>query len=307
LYNTNAVVQATGVPAETIRAWERRHGLPHPYRTRTRQRLYSEQDIGVISWLRERTDEGMTISQAIQRLRLEFPVIVAGSSTTTPQPAASDDGAQIRDLRERLIKACAGFDSSAAGRIVDEVMARLSIDALCTMFVEPVLDQVVEDRNRDGQSVAARHFMLRLLSRRLAALLPLVATSQGRGTILIAAPTGDEQDVGSLMLSIVLCRRGWHVVELGANVPAEVLVAAAGAIHPDLICLRAATENAAAQAFSVAQLVMTQDDEPPEFILSGRAFTPDRPRRSTGGVHSAASAHDVLVVIENLFDRPFSP
>jgi DNA-binding transcriptional MerR regulator len=306
LYNTNAVVQATGVPAETIRAWERRHGLPRPFRTPTRQRLYSEQDIGVISWLRERTNEGMTISQAIQRLRLELPDLAAGSAPATPQPAASDDGAQITSLRERLIEACAEFDTSAADRIVDEALARLSIDGFCISYVEPLLEEIAERQSRQGLNVAAGHFALRLLSRRLAALVPLVSTIQGRGTILIAAPAGDEQDVGSLMLTILLSRRGWRVVELGANVPAGVLVVASDAVRPDFICLRAATAHAAAQSLSVAQLVVPNDNEPPEIILSGSAFTPEKSRRSTSGVHLAANVHEVLTLIEQLSKR-FAP
>ncbi len=30
LYNIKAVVQKTGIPADTVRAWERRYGIPSP-------------------------------------------------------------------------------------------------------------------------------------------------------------------------------------------------------------------------------------------------------------------------------------
>ncbi|NJL05538.1 MAG: MerR family transcriptional regulator, partial [Chloroflexaceae bacterium] len=65
IYNTKAVSQETGVPADTFRAWERRYGVPRPHRTEGGHRLYSERDIAVIRWLRDRTAEGMTISQAV--------------------------------------------------------------------------------------------------------------------------------------------------------------------------------------------------------------------------------------------------
>ncbi|HEX5164533.1 MAG TPA: MerR family transcriptional regulator, partial [Thermomicrobiales bacterium] len=261
LYNTAAVVRATGIPAETIRAWERRYGLPRPFRTPTRQRLYSEQDIGVISWLRERTDEGMTISQAIQRLQLEFPD-VAGRPAAVQHPAPASVGDEIADLRRRLIEASAAFDS-VAERIIDEALARLSIVTFCTSFVEPLLGELAERRNRNDLNVAAGHVALRTLGRRLSALLPLVTPVRGRGNALVAAPSGVEQDAGSLMLALVLGQRGWRVVELGANVPADVLLAAADATRPDLICLRATTENAASQALSLAHLLMLQTDDPP--------------------------------------------
>ena len=65
MFNTKAVVQQTGVPAATLRAWERRYKLLSPERAENAYRLYSEQDIVLIHWLKERVDSGMAISQAI--------------------------------------------------------------------------------------------------------------------------------------------------------------------------------------------------------------------------------------------------
>ena len=65
MYNTKAVVQQTGVPAPTLRAWERRYALLAPERAENAYRLYSERDIILIRWLRERIDNGLSISQAI--------------------------------------------------------------------------------------------------------------------------------------------------------------------------------------------------------------------------------------------------
>jgi MerR family transcriptional regulator, light-induced transcriptional regulator len=68
LFNTKAVVQQTGVPAPTLRAWERRYTILSPHRTNNAYRLYSERDIARIRWLKARVDAGMTISQAIALL-----------------------------------------------------------------------------------------------------------------------------------------------------------------------------------------------------------------------------------------------
>jgi DNA-binding transcriptional MerR regulator/methanogenic corrinoid protein MtbC1 len=69
MFNTKAVVQKTGVPAPTLRAWERRYHLLSPERADNAYRLYSERDIAMIRWLKERVDEGMTISQAVALFR----------------------------------------------------------------------------------------------------------------------------------------------------------------------------------------------------------------------------------------------
>ncbi|MFN3334677.1 MAG: MerR family DNA-binding transcriptional regulator, partial [Caldilinea sp.] len=42
IYNLKAVVQETGLKADTLRAWERRYGVPTPQRTDSGHRLYSQ-------------------------------------------------------------------------------------------------------------------------------------------------------------------------------------------------------------------------------------------------------------------------
>ena len=69
IFNTKAVVQQTGIPGPTLRAWERRYDILSPERANNDYRLYSERDIATIRWLKERVDEGMAIKQAIALFR----------------------------------------------------------------------------------------------------------------------------------------------------------------------------------------------------------------------------------------------
>lgn len=68
-FNTKAVVQQTGVPAPTLRAWERRYKLIAPERANNTYRLYSQRDIALIRWLKERVDAGIAISHAVALFR----------------------------------------------------------------------------------------------------------------------------------------------------------------------------------------------------------------------------------------------
>ena len=65
IYNLKAVVRQTGLKPDTLRAWERRYGLPSPQRTESGHRLYSQHDVEVIKWLTERQNEGLSIGRAI--------------------------------------------------------------------------------------------------------------------------------------------------------------------------------------------------------------------------------------------------
>ena len=267
LYNTRSVVQATGVPAETIRAWERRYGIPHPFRTPTNQRLYTEQDIGVINWLRDRTAEGMTISQAVQRLKLEVPdVFVADQPAELPAPVSDSEPQSIR-LRQRLLDAAISFDTDSAERAIDDGLARYSVEAFCARFVEPTLQEIASRRRRGEVIVAVEHFAARLFACRLSAILTTVTPLSGRGTIIAASTPGGAGEVELLVLAIMLSRRGWQVVDLGASIAPDALVDAARTILPDLVCLCATTDQATTQARVVVQALGADFDWPVPVIV----------------------------------------
>ena len=64
-YNLKVIVSETGIKPDTLRAWERRYGLPNPKRSKGKHRLYSEHDLETIKWLIQRQDEGLSISRAV--------------------------------------------------------------------------------------------------------------------------------------------------------------------------------------------------------------------------------------------------
>ena len=68
-YNLKVVIRETGLKADTLRAWERRYGLPQPERTSGGHRLYSQRDIEIIKWLMARQQEGLSISRAVDLWR----------------------------------------------------------------------------------------------------------------------------------------------------------------------------------------------------------------------------------------------
>src|SRR5271166_2940029 len=114
LYNTKSVVHHTGVPAPTLRAWERRYGILSPRRSDNDYRLYSERDMMTVTWLRERVESGMTISQAIALLRSLEPVRRRGRRARSQVPNAAE---------------------VAAPPVPDVTIARFSLDDLVTLLL----------------------------------------------------------------------------------------------------------------------------------------------------------------------------
>ena len=95
-FNLSVVLRETGIKADTLRAWERRYGLPQPERTEGGHRLYSQRDIEIVRWLMAREEEGLRISQAVEMFTQEVshgndPLIAAAATPERTLPSAPDD------------------------------------------------------------------------------------------------------------------------------------------------------------------------------------------------------------------------
>lgn len=61
LFRIGAVSRQTGVPTETLRAWERRYNVVEPQREGGHSRLYSQEDIDRLSLIKQLVDSGFAI------------------------------------------------------------------------------------------------------------------------------------------------------------------------------------------------------------------------------------------------------
>lgn len=81
IYNVKAAAQLAELSPVTLRAWERRYGLPSPQRGSQGYRLYSEYDIRTLRWLKAQLGTGLSISRAAGRLA---ELRAAGHDPATP-------------------------------------------------------------------------------------------------------------------------------------------------------------------------------------------------------------------------------
>jgi DNA-binding transcriptional MerR regulator/methylmalonyl-CoA mutase cobalamin-binding subunit len=276
-YNAKAVTMQTGVTPATLRAWERRYGILLPDRTAGGHRLYSARDIAAIKWLKEHIEQGMTISRASALLQkqlymndgqsLQSAKPMAAVLAETPQPSRSVDTIKT-DLYEALVE----YDELSADEILSEAYALHPIEAVCTAVIEPVLVELGHAWAGGQISISTEHFASNYLRRKLIALIT-DGPSTRRGTIAIGCAPTDLHEMGILLLSIFLRRRGWHVVYLGQAVPLEDLAQALPQINADVLVL-AATVIESAQHLKPVQAVLDQVDEAqrPVFAFGGPAF-----------------------------------
>ncbi|HWQ13336.1 MAG TPA: B12-binding domain-containing protein [Roseiflexaceae bacterium] len=244
IFNTKAVARETGVPPDTFRAWERRYGVPRPQRTPGGHRLYSERDMAIIRWLRERTEEGMNISHAV--------MLLASALEEAPQPFGNGESRALGRMAGELAGALTSFDAAAAERIVGEAFAIHPFERVLLDLIQPAMVEVGDRWQRGEINVAAEHYATEFVRRKLAGLLNVFERTASRETIVVGCAPQELHDLGALFGSLFLMRRGWRVLYLGAQVPLADLLEAVQLVRPDLVCLSASTAETAGLLREVA-------------------------------------------------------
>jgi methanogenic corrinoid protein MtbC1 len=264
-FNTAAVVRLTEVPAATFRAWERRYGYPMPQRLPGGQRLYSELDVVAIRWLHEQTERGLTISRAIAHLRR---VVVELQAPSSPAATGRPTGSFVPELAAALL---AG-DQVQADRILAEAFALYSIETVALEVVQPLLVEIGERWHAGTLTVSEEHLTTQYILRKLFGLLNAYDPARGHGLVLTACAPGEWHEVGALMLSLFLVRRGYRVLYLGPNLPLEQLPNHLEQLSPDAVCLSATMPESAEAVMGAAAALRSANGQGPLITFGGQAF-----------------------------------
>lgn len=255
IYNLKAVLQETLLPADTLRAWERRYGLPMPQRTAGGHRLYSQYDIETIKWLVARQAEGFSISRAVDlwNEKIEagedpFGHLTSLSTESSHQPPALYVPADttLASLRNQWISACLKFSESASEQVLNQAFSMFPMEAVCLEVLQKGMAEMGTLWYTNRVSVQQEHFASGLAMRRLDALLSAAPPPTRDQTILVGCPTNEWHVFTALLLTLILRRRGINVIYLGANVPADQFKETVTAVHADLVILVAQTLISAA-------------------------------------------------------------
>ena len=130
-----------------------------------------------------------------------------------------------------------------AGRLVDEVLARMELADAVTHVLMPFLRNVGARWESGQLSVAQEHWASQLVRQRLAGIWDRVSVTQGP-VALVACPPGERHDIAPLAFCVLLTHAGWQARFYGADTPLPDLAAVAARVHPDLVVLAASRRSA---------------------------------------------------------------
>jgi len=224
-YRIKRVAHLTGINPATLRAWERRYNLIAPGRTDSGYRLYSDDDVAMLSRIKQLTDEGLTIGEAIARVRRAF----------SPLPASAQ-APELGDVRRQLRDTLLRFDRQGALGVYDR-LGHLPPERRAEDVLLPVMREI-GDLWQDARAVVAQeHFASGFVREKLAEMIGELDTGVAPGPegVCAGAP-GDQHELGLMACAVRLASAGWKVLYLGADVPIEELRRVVAERRPALLC-----------------------------------------------------------------------
>jgi len=259
IYNVKAIAHQSGIMASTLRAWERRYGIPTPGRANSGYRLYSSRDIAIIRWLKAQIESGMSISQAVSLLR---SIQMSSSRQTQPVatavaavPVSTEIGEQLRYMQEQLTTFAMNYNEQAVEHTLSEAFALYPVEDVCTQLIQSTLISIGEGWHRGEINISVEHFFSNLMRRKLLSLFAACPPPTSSVRIVSGCAPGELHEMGILMISLFLRRRGHDVVFLGQSLGLERLGEMLQTVQPRMLLISAGSLVAASSLLTVAELV----------------------------------------------------
>jgi excisionase family DNA binding protein len=209
--------------------------------------------------------------------------------------------ASLAAYRPRLLSRLVDGDESSAWKVLESAMvAGAPAKAVVLDILAPVLREVGDAWECGDLTVGTEHRATAVAIRLVGRLGPhLVRRGRPRGTVVLAGAAGDPHSLPVSMLAAVLRGEGWPVVDLGADTPAESVVAAVQAV-PDGPRAVGLSLSARGNSGAVREAVRAVRQAAPEVtvLVGGPATTSPDDASALGADAWAGDAAGVLDLLD---------
>lgn len=284
------VERLTGVGAHTLRAWERRYGVPTPNRTGGQQRMYSHSDVELVIRMKALAQQGMPLAAAAERARSE----------QVGQPAVGEPASAT--IRERLTRALLAFDDQRASAVWSEALETFDLFAVFERVVAPMMREIGTGWHNGTISVGQEHFATSFVLARLNLLSRQVRPVAGAPVVVLACLEGEHHELGLLMLAVMLRFQGLRTIYLGRDMPDAALTRTIEDTQPEVVALSVGTAQGARRLPGIVSL-LNEAAPLTAIVYGGGAFEDGQEARPAGAYYGGGDLPSAVGLINQLGRR----
>lgn len=224
IYNVKAVCMRTGITAATLRAWERRYGLPSPNRSTQGYRLYSERDVALLYWLMQQTATGVNISHASQQLAGLLASAQDLNVKIPPHhPQRGEPGPRSPEaIALELSDAYSTLDEKRADDLLTEAGALYTVETVLISIMRQAMLVLREEIRQQqvmssAENMAHNHLRQRLLSLSQSATSSNATGQKIKRLSMVVGFADERTELELLILSTLMRRNGYPCMYLRAE------------------------------------------------------------------------------------------
>ena len=236
-YNVKAVCVRTGITGATLRAWERRYGVPSPNRSAQGYRLYSERDVAILHWLIQETAKGVNIGHTVQQLH---DMLASGQevSVTIPTHHSTQDDYIPRSpdtIAVELVDAYNQLSERRCDDLINEALALYTLETTMFSILKQALTTVRQDVHRQTALATVENFALNHMRHRLERILQATPLRHPKQSIMLIGFAHEGSALDLIMLTILLRRAGHDAIYMVADFDASLLHTEVAALRASLV------------------------------------------------------------------------
>ena len=229
-----AVERASGLPKDTLRAWERRYGFPNPRRDRNDERTYPADQLAKLRLLRRLVDAGHRPGRIVGRPEAELAVLLRETEGgLVPAPADTPHGATVLTL-------LGAYDASGLRSHINALLLRSGLGAFVTEVAPGMMNAVGAAWARGELEIHQEHLFTEQFTTVLrSAINAALASGEGlrRPAVLLTTVPQEPHSLGLLMAESMFVLAGCPCISLGVQTPIPDIAAAARAHRADVLAL----------------------------------------------------------------------
>lgn len=237
-YRIRAVAELTGVSTATLRAWERRYGVPAPARTASAYRLYGDDDVAVVAQMRDLVESGVAPAEAARALRER-------AAGTAEAPADAD---AYRLSSERMVEAVTRFDVEGLREEITRSLALGPAIAIFDRALAPALVKIGDLWHQGQITIAQEHILTNVVLGRVNQLLELLQPVDASRRVVLACFEEEDHVIGLYGTGLHFAAWGYRAVFLGARTPPDAIARVVATLQVDAVALSTTISPPAARA-----------------------------------------------------------
>ena len=235
MYNIKAAAKILDMPKVTIRSWETRYNAITPARTESGHRLYSDQNLEDLQWLKIQVqDNGIKISEAVKLLHASRKKFVNPAAELPPSAAESHP---YQKQIEELYNAGAEMDTERFQYLLDLNFCLFHYRTVFFSILAPLMVRIGTEWENGTITVAHEHMLSHMVLQRFTQFIRVFPTSDTLPRALAFCPSGEHHQFGLLLFTLFLRENGYAVTYTGPDTPLEGLPELVEKQGYDLICM----------------------------------------------------------------------